>query len=87
MEENKKSVDGVMEKLALLTDAAESIFPNGKMYIVFELNKSDFAKVQSNFRDVDKNHKQFRVDISRTEFMFMVDESYNDEKDNTYQNP
>lgn len=87
MEENKKSVDGVMEKLALLTDAAESIFPNGKMYIVFELNKSDFAKVQSNFRDVDKNHKQFRVDISRTEFMFMVDESYNYEKDNTYQNP
>ena len=87
MEENKKSVDAVIEKLALLSDAAESIFPNGKMYIVFELNKSDYNKVQSNFRDVDKNHKQFRIDISKTEFMFLIDESYNDEKDISYQTP
>ena len=44
MEEDKKSVDGVLENLALITDAMQTLFPEGKMICVFELNDEDFKK-------------------------------------------
>ena len=37
MEEDKKSTDGVLENLALITDAMQTLFPDGKMICVFEL--------------------------------------------------
>jgi hypothetical protein len=83
MAENQKSIDGIIEKLALLTDAANNLFLNGKMVIVFELNLNDFKKVQNNFRTIDQNHKQFKIDISGTEFIFILDELLTTEKDKT----
>lgn len=80
MAENQASIDGIIEKLALLSDAAESLFPNGKMVVVFELKENDFKKVQDNFRQVDRTNKQFKIDISGTEFIFLLDELLTDEK-------
>ena len=57
MEEVKKSVDGVLENLALITDALQTLFEDGKMICVFELKDEDFRKVQNNFRKIVK---QFR---------------------------
>ena len=37
MAENKESIDGIIEKLALITDASQSLFTDGKMVIVFVL--------------------------------------------------
>ena len=54
MEEDKKSVDGVLENLALITDAMQTLFPEGKMICVFELSDDDFKKVQNNFRKIDR---------------------------------
>jgi hypothetical protein len=71
MEENTKSIDGIIEKLALITDATENLFPNGKMVVIFELENDDFKKVQNNFRDVDRTHNQFKINISGTEFIFL----------------
>lgn len=81
MEENYKSIDGVIDKLALVSDALESLFPDGKSAVVFQLNTEDFKKVQNNFRDVDRNHKQFKIDISGIEFIFLEETSLTDEKD------
>ena len=81
MEENNKSIDGIVEKLALIVDATESIFPDGKMAVVFQLNDVDFKRVQNNFREVDKGHNQFKIDISGTEFIFLQETSLTDEKD------
>lgn len=81
MEENYKSIDGVIDKLALVSDALESLFPDGKSAVVFQLNTDDFKKVQNNFRDVDRNHKQFKIDISGIEFIFLEETSLTDEKD------
>ena len=50
---------------------------------VFELPKNEFKKVQNNFRDVDRMHKSFKIDISGVEFIFLLDELLNDEKDKT----
>lgn len=81
MGENYKSIDGVIDKLALVSDALESLFPDGKSAVVFQLNTEDFKKVQNNFRDVDRNHKQFKIDISGIEFIFLEETSLTDEKD------
>lgn len=83
MAENQTSSDGIVEKLALLSDAAESLFPDGKMVVVFELKETEFKRVQENFRQVDRTNKQFKIDMSGTEFIFLLDELLNDEKDKT----
>ena len=81
MEENKESVIGIMEKLAMITDATQSLFPYGKSVIVFELGEKDFKEVQKNFREIDKNFTKFKVDISDVEVIFILENSY-DEKPN-----
>lgn len=71
MEENKESVIGVIEKLALVTDGLQNIFPDGKIICVYELNEDDFKKVQENFRKIDHLHKRFSIDISGIEHVFI----------------
>ena len=84
MEEDKKSVDGVLENLALITDAMQTLFPEGKMICVFELSDDDFKKVQNNFRKIDRGHKKFSIDMSGVEHVFIhedsVDYSFEDSK-------
>jgi len=79
MAENQTSIDGIIEKLALVSDAVDSLFPEGKSAVVFQLNNVDFKKVQNNFREVDRNHKQFKIDISGVEFIFLEETSLTDE--------
>jgi hypothetical protein len=81
MEENYKSIDGIIEKLALVSDAVDSLFPEGKSAVVFQLKHEDFKKVQNNFREIDRNHKQFKIDISGVEFIFLEETSLTDETD------
>ena len=75
MGEVKKSIDGIIEKLALIADATDSLFPNGRKAVVFELKGDDYLKVLNNFREIDRQHKQFKIDISGVEFIFLLDES------------
>jgi hypothetical protein len=81
MAENQKSIDGIIEKLAMISDATDTLFPDGRKVVVFELKMVDFKKVQQNFRQVDQSHKQFKIDISGVEFIFLLDELLTDEKD------
>ena len=81
MAEDQKSIDGIIEKLALISDASSQLFPEGRIAMVFELKEEDFKRVQNNFREVDRNHKQFKIDISGIEFIFLLDELLSDEKD------
>ena len=79
MEENYKSTDGVIEKLAIISEAVETLFPEGKTAVVFQLNNTDFNKGQSNFREIDRNHKKYKIDISGVEFIFLEETSLSDE--------
>ena len=81
MAEDQKSIDGIIEKLALISDASSQLFPEGRIAMVFDLKEEDFKKVQNNFREVDRNHKQFKIDISGIEFIFLLDGLLSDEKD------
>jgi hypothetical protein len=71
MDENKNGNLGSIEKLALIAESVQSIF-RGKATIVFELPKDEYTKVISHFREVDRHHKQFSIDISGSEFHFML---------------
>lgn len=71
MAENQESPPSVIENLALVTDAIQTIFPDGKIICVYELSDDDFKKVQNNFRKIDSQHKRFSVNISGLEHVFI----------------
>ena len=73
MEENKESVVGILEQLAVITDATQVLFPQGKTIMVFELNREDFKRVQGNFRGIDQYHNKFSIDISGVELVFILE--------------
>lgn len=39
MEQNQESTDGDLEKLALISDAIENLFPDSQSAIIFELEE------------------------------------------------
>jgi hypothetical protein len=73
MEENKDKPLGTIEKLALIAESVQTLF-SGKGTIIFELPKGEYSSVINHFREVDRHHKQFSMDISGTEFHFILDE-------------
>jgi hypothetical protein len=73
MEKNKNNNLGQIEKLALIVDSLQVLF-KGKSTIVLELNKEEYISVLNNFREIDRHHKQFSIDISGTELVFILNE-------------
>jgi hypothetical protein len=74
MAENKDGDLGTLEKLALITDSVQTLF-KGKTTILFELPNEEYSQVISHFREIDRHHKQFTIEISGTDFVFILDES------------
>ena len=73
MAENQDGNLGVLEKLALITDSLQTLF-NGKTTIIFELQKDEYSKIINHFREIDRHHKQFTIEISGMDFVFILDE-------------
>lgn len=73
MEKNQDNNLGELEKLALIAESCQTIF-SGKATIIFELPKGEYTSVINHFREIDRHHKQFSIDISGTEFHFIMDE-------------
>lgn len=83
MEKNTEVIYGLIERMALVSDAIDSLFSNGKKVIVIELNKFDFEQTKRQFKNVDLNLNQFKIDISGIEFIFILDELLNVSEDKT----
>ena len=81
MAENQESNIRLINKLALLADATESIFPNSKRDIVLELNDTDFDTTQTELLIPKSSNSQFKIDMSGTEFIFLKDGLLNDVED------
>ena len=71
MEENKDNTLGTIAKLALIAESVQDLF-SGKGTIIFELPKGEYTSVINHFREIDRHHKQFSIDISGTEFHFIL---------------
>ena len=83
MEKNTEVIYGLIERMALVSDAIDSLFVNGKKVIVIELNKFDFEQTKRQFKNVDTKLNQFKIDISGIEFIFILDELLNVSEDKT----
>jgi len=71
MAENKDSNPRQLEKLALIAESVQTMF-SGKGTIIFELPIGEYNSVINHFREIDRQHKQFTIDISGTEFHFIL---------------
>lgn len=72
MEENQEGPDGYLEKLALITDAIQNVFPDTQSALIFELEEKEYKEIQSHFRKIDSNYKRFKIDISGVEVIFIL---------------
>ena len=73
MAENKNNDFGTINKLALVAESVQTLFM-GKATVVFELKKEEYEPVMNHFREIDRHHKRFSIEISGTEFHFILDE-------------
>ena len=73
MAENKTNDLGELEKLALIADSLQTLY-KGRASVAFELNKEEYIKMSNHYKEIDRHHKQFSVDISGTNFLFILDE-------------
>jgi len=80
MAKNKEVIDGILEKLALISEASQDIFEDAKPTIIYELSDEDYKEVQDNFRDVDKKYNKFRIEISGVDFIIINSEKVEDKK-------
>jgi hypothetical protein len=73
MEENQKGPE-LLNKLALITEGAQEVV-KGKVTIVFEVERQEFFNYYSLFeKNMDASKKEFKVEISGTDFIFLLDE-------------
>jgi len=73
MAENKKSPE-FLKKLASLTDELQNNFSD-KATLVMEVKENDFRRLILEFEDVpDPSQKQFKIEISGMDFIFLLDE-------------
>lgn len=73
MEKNQTDNIGILEKLALIAESVQSLY-EGKGTVIFELKRDEYKPMISHFREIDRHHKQFSIEISGTEFHFVLDE-------------
>ena len=73
MAKNQNNNFGELEKLALIAESCQSLF-TGKCTVVFELPEKEYKMVINHFREIDRHHKRFSIDISGTEFHFLLTE-------------
>lgn len=73
MAENQISNFGDLEKLALISESLSQMF-KGRVTIILDLKSEEYKQMISMFREIDRHHKQFSIDISGTEFHFILDE-------------
>lgn len=79
MAENKTGIDLILENLALITDGVQSLFPTSKSVLIYELNVRDFNYVRSHFKNIKIDETQIKIDISGTEVIFILENSYKEE--------
>lgn len=76
MAKTKEGVNGMIEKLAMISEGLYDILPNAKSVVVFTLNEKDFMNMKSQVNDFSGT-EQFKIDISGIEFIFLSDKLLN----------
>lgn len=72
MEQNNKEPRAI-EKLAQVADILQGLY-RGQGVVVFELDRYDFDQAIRSFDNVDLRSDKFKIDISGTEFIYLLKE-------------
>jgi len=73
MAKNKNIIINRLEELAKIAESLQDLY-RGKATIIFELEQEEYTQTISHFREIDRHHKQFSIDISGSEFHFILNE-------------
>jgi hypothetical protein len=66
--------------LAEIADLTQKTF-KGKSSIVFELEQDEYQKAMDQIENIDWLSEQFKIDISGTDFIFLLQKSSTDDKE------
>jgi hypothetical protein len=81
MGENQDGFENTLTSLALIVDGIQSLYPTSKSVLIYELKFSDFQYVKSNFKNIKIDENQIKIDISGTEIVFILENSYKEEEE------
>jgi hypothetical protein len=73
MAENQESVDGYLEKLALISEGIDLLHPGTKA-VIFDLPKDEFIKTRDLIKNISEDKDKFKIDISGIEFIYLLSE-------------
>lgn len=76
----KKDINGILSELAKVAEITDQLFES-KTSVVFDMDLATIKELQMNFREIDRGHNSFKIDISGTEFIFISSESSTDDKE------
>lgn len=82
MGKNKEGINGIIQKLAIVSENLYDVLPEAKSVVVFSLNENDFKMMKNQVNDFSTN-EQFKIDISGIEFIFLSDKLLNKSEDNS----
>lgn len=80
MDENKKGTR-FLKRLAEIAELSQNTF-KGKTSVVFELEEEEFQKAVNQIEGINWMTDQFKVEISGTDFIFLLQKSLPDDKEN-----
>lgn len=81
MATNKEGINGIIQKMALVSDGLTDILPDAKVVVVYSVNDKDFNFIKTQVNDFS-NQDQFKIDISGTEFIFLKETLLNKSEGN-----
>lgn len=79
MAEDKKS-NRFLTRLAEIADLTQNTF-RGKTSIVFELEEDEYQKAMDQVENIEWLSQQFKIEISGTDFIFLLQKSLTDDKE------
>lgn len=79
MGEDKKS-NRFLTRLAEIADLTQKTF-KGKTTVVFELETDEYQSALDQIENVNWMSKEFKIDISGTDFIFLLQKSSTDDKE------
>lgn len=82
MGKNKEGINGIIQKLAMVSENLYDFLPEAKSVVVFSLNEKDFQMMKTQVNDFSSN-EQFKIDISGIEFIFLSDKLLSKSEDNS----
>jgi len=81
MESNQNGFENILTNLALVVDGTQTIFPKSKSVIIYELDYADFNYIKGNLKNTKIDENQIKIDISGTEIIFILENSYKIEEE------